>query len=79
MIANYQRANGGMVVEFASANGFPVNLLADGRALILAPIDLLSWSETPLQALAAISTGVAREHLSSYRTTHHGYGHAYRA
>lgn len=58
MIANYQRASGGMVVQFASANGFPVNMLADGRALIVAPIDLLSWSETPLQALAAISSGV---------------------
>lgn len=58
MIANYQRANGGMVVQFASANGFPVNVLANGRALILAPIDLLSWSETPLQAFAAISSGL---------------------
>ena len=79
MIANYQRTSGGMVVEFASANGFPVNLLADGRALIVAPIDALSWSETPLQALAAISSGVRAGNTSSCGTAHHGYGHTCRA
>lgn len=50
-----------MITQFVSANGFPVNILADGRALIVAPIDELSWSETPLQAMAAISSGLNSE------------------
>ena len=61
MIASYQRSSGGMITQFVSANGFPVNILADGRALIVAPIDELSWSETPLQAMAAISSGLNSE------------------
>jgi hypothetical protein len=59
MIAGYQRSSGGMITQFVSANGFPVNILADGRALIIAPIDELSWSETPLKAMAAISNGLS--------------------
>lgn len=58
MIADYQKANGGAIKQFVSANGFPVNTLANGHALIIAPIDLLAWSPTPLQALAAISSGL---------------------
>ncbi len=61
MIADYQRASGGQIVGFVSAGGFPVNILADGRALMVAPIDLLAWSATPLQALAAISSALRNE------------------
>jgi hypothetical protein len=58
MIADYQKANGGAITQFVSANGFPVNILANGQAVIIAPIDLLAWSPTPLQALAAVSSGL---------------------
>jgi hypothetical protein len=61
MIADYQRASGGQIVGFVSAGGFPVNIRADGRALMIAPIDLLAWSATPLQALAAISSALRSE------------------
>ncbi len=43
-----------------SAGGLPVNTLADGRVIIIAPIDALAWSETPLQALAAVSSELRR-------------------
>lgn len=59
MIAGYQQRSGGMIIQFVSANGFPVNILADSRALIIAPIDELSWSETPLKSMAAISNGLS--------------------
>ena len=58
MIADYQKANSGAITKFVSANGFPVNILANGGAIIIAPIDLLAWSPTPLQALAAVSSGL---------------------
>lgn len=58
MIADYQKANGGAITQFVSANGFPVNILANGHAVIIAPIDLLAWSPTPLKALAAVSSGL---------------------
>lgn len=58
MIAEYQRASRGAVVQFVSAGGFPVNLLVNGRVLIVAPIDMLSWTDTPFKALAAISSGL---------------------
>jgi hypothetical protein len=59
LIADYQRTSGGMIVQFVSAKGFPLNKLADGRVIMIAPIDLLSWSATPVQALAAITSGLS--------------------
>jgi hypothetical protein len=59
LIADYQRASGGTIVQFVSAKGFPLNKLADGRVIMIAPIDLLSWSATPVQALAAITSGLS--------------------
>lgn len=58
MIADFQKTSGGAIKQFVSANGFPVNILANGHATIIAPIDLLAWSPTPLQALAAVSSGL---------------------
>lgn len=58
LIADYQRVAKGMVVEFVSVQGFPLNFLADGRALFLAPIDELAWSETPIQAVSALTEGL---------------------
>lgn len=58
MIADHQRASGGQLVKFISAGGLPVNIASDGNALVIAPIDLLSWSATPLQALAAITSSL---------------------
>jgi hypothetical protein len=58
MIADYQKNSRGAITQFVSANGFPVNILANGDAIIIAPIDLLSWSPTPLKALAAVSSGL---------------------
>lgn len=58
MIADYQKTSRGAITQFVSANGFPVNILANGNAVIIAPIDLLAWSPTPLQALAAVSSGL---------------------
>jgi hypothetical protein len=61
MIADYQRASSSKIVEFVSAGGFPVNIRADGRTVVVAPIDLLAWSATPLQALAAITSSLRSE------------------
>ena len=54
LITAYQKSKGG-IVQFVSFGGLPVNILANGRVLIIAPIDELSWSETPLKAMAVIS------------------------
>jgi hypothetical protein len=59
LIADYQRSSGGMIAQFVAAQGFPLNKLADGRVIMIAPIDLLSWSPTPVQALAAITSGLS--------------------
>ena len=54
LITAYQKSKGG-IVQFVSFGGLPVNILANGRVLIIVPIDELSWSETPLKAMAVIS------------------------
>lgn len=61
MIAEYQRGNSGLIADFVSAGGFPVNIRTDGRPVVIAPIDSLAWSATPLQAFAAISSALKTE------------------
>ena len=53
------------LTRFVSARAIPVSVTADGRALALFPMDLLSWSERAANAVATITAGLhQRQDLS---------------
>jgi hypothetical protein len=53
------------LTRFVSARAIPVSVTADGRALALFPMDLLSWSERAANAVATITADLhQRQDLS---------------
>jgi hypothetical protein len=54
MLAAYQSKTGGMT-GFVSVHGFPMNTLADGRVIFLAPLDWVAWTKSVSATVTAIT------------------------